>query len=370
MTTHDRSLATVQHNGAIVEVITPSFVDTIVASWLKTKFYRSESVCTRKAYAATIATFRGMLATIDADLDIAALPLRFNGTHGEEVKERRERLAVVREAARRFAEMPNARHGVALNTPVKRSTYNHRLAVVSSFYRYTIREGLLDLAHNPLDMERARVKSYEGAKPIPAEKVAAALLGMDLGTVQGLRDYAIISLGVATGQRAHALASLCLGDITDDGDTFVITWRRTKGGEVHTDELDSQVTAVLDDYLIAAHGETRPWAQMPKDTPAWRSFSRRQTLAPFSTRGIARVCAKWLGTSKIHAMRHTFARGMIDEGAPLTVLQDRLHHANLGTTGLYGRELTDGVNPFSGQLATRFGIGRRRRSMPSQEHKK
>ena len=188
--------------------------------------------------------------------------------------------------------------------------------------------------------------------------------------MQGLRDYAIISLGVATGQRAHALASLCLGDIVDNGDTFTVTWRRTKGGEMRADELDPDVTTRLDDYLMAAHGDTCPWSQMPKDTPVWKSFSRRQTVAPFSTRGMARVCAKWLGTSKIHAMRHTFALEMMKLGAPISVIQDRLGHKDISTTGIYLHELHDSINPFAGQLAKRFGIGRIRRTMPSQEHKK
>src|SRR5262249_35900980 len=75
---------------------------------------------------------------------------------------------------------------------------------------------------------------------------------------------------------------------------------------------------------------------------------------PLSVSAIADICATRLGTSKVHALRHTFARGLEDAGAKVSQIQAFLGHADLGTTGRYLARLTPEENPYLGRLADLF----------------
>lgn len=65
---------------------------------------------------------------------------------------------------------------------------------------------------------------------------------------------------------------------------------------------------------------------------------------PLSLRAIATICAARLGTSKVHALRHTFAGGLENAGARVSEIQARLDHEDLGTTGRYLAQLQQGEN--------------------------
>ena len=83
----------------------------------------------------------------------------------------------------------------------------------------------------------------------------------------------------------------------------------------------------------------------PPERPLWVSLARNGTAGhALTTRAIAQLCEKRLGTSKVHALRHTFARAMEDAGAKVSEIQAALGHADLGTTGRYLARLHQGEN--------------------------
>jgi len=101
-----------------------------IAAWLDAKAGRSGSVHTAKIYATTIAAFRSELAELGLDLDGdgRAVALAAQGWAGRD-------------------------------SPAP-STFNRRLAVLSSFYTFAKKRGLLDL-DNPLGLvERRPVQGY------------------------------------------------------------------------------------------------------------------------------------------------------------------------------------------------------------------
>ncbi len=75
-----------------------------------------------------------------------------------------------------------------------------------------------------------------------------------------------------------------------------------------------------------------------------------------TTQTIADVCQKHLGTSKVHTLRHTFARAMEDAGAKVSDIQARLGHSSLATTGRYLAALNQADNAHREALAGMFGI--------------
>lgn len=63
-----------------------------------------------------------------------------------------------------------------------------------------------------------------------------------------------------------------------------------------------------------------------------------------------------MGTSKIHALRHTFAPATEEAGANVSDLRARLRHASLATTGRYLAALGWPGNPYAVQLEQMFGV--------------
>src|SRR5262249_48458571 len=101
-----------------------------------------------------------------------------------------------------------------------------------------------------------------------------------------------------------------------------------------------------------------PLAGPPPEQPLWISLANNGTAGhTLTTRTIARICERRLGTSKVHALRHTFARTMEDAKAKVSEIQAALGHADLGTTGRYLAHLQQGEIPHLAAVSLRYGLG-------------
>jgi site-specific recombinase XerD len=300
----------------------PAPLDLAQAAWLDACFARSESESTRRAYAATLSAFRAMLQRVSLDLDSEP-----------------RLIALV---AQQFA---SRRHPAA-------ATHNARLACLSSFYAYAVRLDLLP--SNPISHAARRpLQAYASARSLEADQVRTQLASIDRTTLAGCRDVALLAIALTTGRRAAELAGLHRGDVQIAGDVVTLTWRRTKGGGRASDILDRAVGLALIAYLHRLHGPQ--WRALPASAAVWRATRQRSTQ-PLSTRAIARICLRRLGTERVHALRHTFARELEAAGAPVSAIQARLGHASLATTGRYLAALRSAENPWAAALARRFGL--------------
>jgi integrase len=99
-------------------------------------------------------------------------------------------------------------------------------------------------------------------------------------------------------------------------------------------------------------------AQQRRERPIWISLATRNGTFghPLSIRAIAFINEQRLGASKVHTLRHTFARGLEDAGAKVSEIQARLGHADLGTTGRYLAQLHAGENPHLARLSHLYGL--------------
>jgi hypothetical protein len=79
---------------------------------------------------------------------------------------------------------------------VSPATYNQRLAVLSSFYRYAKKLGMLT-GENPIDrVERRSVQAYASAVPIDKTALRARLKAIARTDAAGQRDYALLAIYV------------------------------------------------------------------------------------------------------------------------------------------------------------------------------
>ena len=321
-----------QEHGALVGIPELSPLDRAIAAWLEEKTRRSAK--TRRAYVDTLQRFRWALQQRGLDLDSAPV----------QIADVAQAWIMQPWSLQLQAIMPNTR--------------NQRLAILSSFYTHARKRQHL-LGDNPIALlDRESVQSYAGAKAMEAGDVARRLAAIDRQTPAGLRDYALLVLALQTGRRASELAGLCWGDVQrneEGGGCLTLTWRHCKGGKVLIDELNAAVGQALLAWLHEAYGADLD-ALLPA-TPIWLSLARNGSRGQaLGVQSIADIWAKRLGTSKVHATRHTFARAMEQVDAKVSDIQARLGHASLQTTSRYLAQLGSAKNCHADALAALFGV--------------
>lgn len=321
-------MLTVQPAETSLTTFDAASLDLAIFAWLDAKSKRSGSAETKSAYRDTLLDFRAALRSTGLDLD------------GDP--------RAVSLAAQAWA------GGSKVGRDVSPATYNQRLAIVSSFYAFALRAELLT-GVNPIErVERRKIQEYGSAVALSASDVKRKLAAIDRTTPDGQRDYALLSVALSTGRRVTELASLRRGDLLISGDKVTLTFRRAKGGKTMTDTLSASTSKALIEYAYAAHGTG--FMALPPSAPLWVSFSDRNKGKAISGQTIADVCEKQLGTSKVHALRHTFAHSMEQAGAKVSDIQARLGHESLATTGRYLASLNRADNPYADALAELFGL--------------
>ena len=310
----------------------PSPLELAISAWLDAKSNRSKSIKTATAYRTTLGQFRAALAQLghELDSDPRAVSLVAQAWAGQRDP-----------ASRHIGEVSPA-------------TYNQRLAILSSFYVFARKRGLL-ASDNPIALvERRRVDAYASALPLDEHEVQRQLRAIDRTTLAGARDYAMLALFLQTGRRLMEVGSLRWADVHVAGDKVTVHFRRTKGGKVMADTLARGAGTALLRYLQQLHGPHL--GDLAPSTPIWVNLAHNGNRAALSARSMAQICEDRLGISKVHALRHTFARAMEDAGAKVSEIQARLGHESMATTGRYLAALTRAENAHAEELARRFGF--------------
>jgi integrase len=302
-----------------------------VAAWLHAKQNKSSSVKTSTTYSATMSAFREKLAC--ANLDLASDP------------------AAVALTAQAFA----AQHFEDASKKVAPATYNQRLAIISSFYQYVRKMGILEIGVNPIDrVERRSVQAYSSAGGLEPGEIKKKLDQVDRSTLAGARDFTLLMVALTTGRRLAEVAGLRLGDIKRVGSNKLeLHFRRCKGGKEMRDVLAAQVAQALGEYLKQIY----PSGSQDKEAPIWVSLQPHDGTygQALSTRSLQVICDKRLGTGKFHSLRHTFAHTMEDAGAKVSDIQAKLGHSSLAITGRYLAALKQAENEHADLLAGLFG---------------
>lgn len=319
-------------------------LDLALAAWIAAKFENTGSVKTRTAYTETITAFRSLLQGQRLDLAWVVRP-------GETELQVRQLLAFY---AEQFASMrlSASRH----KGKIAPSTKNQRLAILSSFYQFANKRGFLTIG-NPVELvDRSPVEAYGKAQALDQDEVQARLAQIDVTTKQGLRDMALLLVLLSTGRRANEVADLRRRHIQISRRRVVtLSFERLKGAKSTCDTLDDAVGLVLVLWMEMVY--EKPFVEIAEDAPLWMDLHHPTRVhQALHYQGIAGIVAKYLGTSKVHVTRHTFAMLMLALGAKLTDIQRLLLHSNAATTGLYLDTMSRGHNPFASRLSALLGV--------------
>jgi len=231
------------------------------------------------------------------------------------------------------------------------STVRRRLAAVSSLFRHLKNHGLMD--NNPaLDVKRPPVNRTEGSTPAFSKEEARALLDApDPETLVGLRDRAILSVGLHAGLRRAEIAHLAVGDLYVDRGFPALRILR-KGGKKGSLPINASCDRRIRDYLEAAGTAENADAPMFLPTTHNRHTNESPTLErhldPDTIDRVVKRHALGLGFAgkySAHSMRATFITTTLENGSPLEEVQRAAGHSDPGTTKLYDRR---GFDPERG----------------------
>lgn len=303
-----------------------------IEEWLLDKYALTQSKATETAYRDIIVSLRAYLQERGLDLDSPASELASNI----------QLWASLRASG-------SKRQG-----SVAPSTYNQRIAAVSSFYRWLVEKGLYTDSNPTTRLVRASVQKYAHARALNPQQVNISLKGIDRSTPRGLRDYILLQVALNTGRSAQELASLTWRHVSIEGEVVTLTFERCKGGKTMYSSLDVQLSRALLDYLRIIYGE--PLHTLAPYTPLWMSFSDRTYGQAIGPQTIADICESRLGVSTVHTLRHTFALTMDRLGAETGTIQEQLGHESRAATNSYLDRLKKAHNPYAPALARAFGV--------------
>lgn len=200
-------------------------------------------------------------------------------------------------------------------------------------------------------VERLRTRS-ERRVALSLDDATRILATCDEGP-RGLRDRAMIVIGLRTGMRASELCNLGWSDISSRRATFV-----AKGGRKHTVILDDECLSALgawSSWVGASGGARGKWifrgirSATVDDRPRlWDPPLSRQTFFV-----MVRARAKKAGVRRKvhpHLFRHTFVSWSLEAGIPPQRIMLMTGHQSIATLSGYITDLQAETDPVGNHL--------------------
>jgi integrase/recombinase XerC len=225
----------------------------------------------------------------------------------------------------------------------KKSSLARKLATLRSFYRFLIREGRVQA--NPAEEIRTPKLPKHLPRVLTKDDANSPLEAPSGDTMLGRRDRAVLETLYSTGARVGELVALNWEDLEmAEG----LVRLRGKGRKERIVPIGTVALEALSDYRNTLSTVPRPAvpAKAARAATGHDPVFRNRRGGRLTARSVERLVAKYSGplaAGRIspHALRHSFATHLLDEGADLRAIQEMLGHASLGTTQKYTHLATD-----------------------------
>jgi integrase/recombinase XerD len=213
----------------------------------------------------------------------------------------------------------------------KASTANRRLTVFKRFYRYALRQHLVE--QDPCLKLRAAKQAQRFPKILSEEQITTLLNTPDTAEALGLRDRTMLELMYASGLRVSEIVSLktvALG--LNEGVVRVVNG---KGGKERLVPFGAEAGEWLRRYLQEARHV------LLEGKTCQEVFVGRHTGSGLTRQAFWSIIKRYAQLADIkvplspHTLRHAFATHLLNHGADLRVVQLLLGHADISTTQIY-----------------------------------
>lgn len=218
----------------------------------------------------------------------------------------------------------------------KKSSLARKLATLRSFCRFLNRDGRLSA--NPAE----QVRMPKQTKPLPrvlTKDDAGVLMELPQGdTVLARRDRAILETLYSTGARVSELVRLNREDLD------LVNGLARLSGKGRKERIVPIGRVAIEAIAQCQASESRHGGSATADRTG--PVFRNRRGGRLTARSVERIVARYSGSLpggrvSPHALRHSFATHLLDEGADLRAIQEMLGHTSLATTQRYMHVATD-----------------------------
>lgn len=202
-----------------------------------------------------------------------------------------------------------------------------------AFFRFLLRQGIID--KNPASQLSLPKIHKELPDVVRAEEMEGIIrlqeqeIGLNPDNEDAVRDSLIIDILYSLGIRRAELVSISDSDISASLAEIKITGKRSK------QRIMPVPRQLIDKILSWQKLRDAIWPELPDPVPLFVIKGKR-----ISPQQVYRIVKKELeGTNarrkSPHALRHSFATAMLNEGADINTVKEFLGHASLATTQIY-----------------------------------
>ena len=202
------------------------------------------------------------------------------------------------------------------------ATIARHIAAIRTFYQWMVRTERIEYSQ-ALELQPPRVGRH--LPRVLSQSEAQRLFEVDATDEESMMTLALLELLYSSGLRVSEVAAIRWNDL--DLKEGIVLVRFGKGGKQRIVPLGQHGTQALMKWREVCSG-------------SHEAVFLNQRGSPISTRSIYRLVKRWgllCGVADLHphALRHSFATHMLDNGADLRGIQELLGHASLATTQRY-----------------------------------
>ncbi len=213
-----------------------------------------------------------------------------------------------------------------------KSSISRKVAAIRSFFKYSFKRGYIE--KNPAHLLVVPKKDKTLPKTVTSDDLERLLESVDISTVKGLQDRAILEVFYGTGIRVSELVGLNITDVDLRAGQITVTG---KGNKQRVIPIGKTAVNILKDFIkqrISLYGPRT-------DSDARKSLFLAASGQRIYDRTVRYMVERYLKahsevTQKSpHVLRHSFATHMLDNGADIRIIKEFLGHANLAATQVY-----------------------------------
>lgn len=228
----------------------------------------------------------------------------------------------------------------------KPATVQTYMVAVRLFFKWTAQEHLYaNIADN---IKTVKVSKLHKKDYLSAVQVKEILASIDVSTIQGARDYAMLSLMVTCGLRDIEVSRANIEDLRALGADTVLYVH----GKGRNDKSDYVKVNYKVEKLIRAYLKARKSSDSKE--PLFTSLSNNSQGKRLSTRSISGIVKTVMVKAGFnserltaHSLRHTAVTLSLLAGKSLDEVQQFARHSNINTTMIYNHALDMASNSCS-----------------------